>query len=239
MRSPSLRARQGLQGNSVSFLGNTTARKIVMALSGMLMAVFVAAHLLGNTSFFRGPSSLNAYAEMLQGLGPFLWLFRLAMLAAVSLHVLYGVRLTLENRAAKPQAYAISKTLRTTLAARTMIWSGCATGLFLGYHLYHFTFHLVAPDISSAALRDSSGRPDVFSMILLNFKKTGIVALYLVGVSALMLHLLHGIGSMMQTLGLNTERTQPWVIRLGSIAAVLIGIGLISIPIAVLAGIIQ
>lgn len=221
---------------STLLIGNPLAKKIVMAMSGMAMVVFVGVHLLGNTSFFRGASSLNAYAATLQGLGPFLWLVRTALIAAVALHVFYGVKLTLENRAAKPQAYAVRKPLRSTVSSRTMIWSGSVVGFFICYHLLHFTFHVFTPEISSGSLQDSSGRPDVFRMILLNFQKNGIVGLYLAGISALLLHLTHGIGSMMQTLGLSTEKTQAGIILAGKVLAVLIGLGLISIPLVVLAG---
>ncbi|GAB4487123.1 MAG: succinate dehydrogenase cytochrome b subunit [Thermodesulfovibrionales bacterium] len=224
---------------STQLTGNPLARKIVMAVSGMAMVVFVGVHLLGNTSFFRGASSLNAYAATLQGLGPFLWIVRTALCAAAALHIFYGVELTLENRAAKPQSYAVRKRLRSTVSSRTMIWSGSVIGLFISYHLLHFTFHVFAPAISAGSLQDSSGRPDVFRMVYLNFQNNGIVALYLVGISALLLHLTHGIESMMQTLGLSTEKTQPWIIRAGRILAVVIGLGLISIPIAVLSGAIR
>src|SRR5512145_1386854 len=98
------------------FTTTSVGRKVLMAVSGFFMLLFVIAHLLGNSTIFAGPDGINAYAAKLHGLGPFVWAFRLFMIAMLLLHVLFGVLLTLENRAANPTKYAVRKAVKISLA---------------------------------------------------------------------------------------------------------------------------
>lgn len=89
------------------FIHSMVGRKIVMSLTGLVMVLFVIIHLLGNTSVFNGPDGINAYAVFLHSLGPFIWAVRIFMALTVCLHVFYGIQLTLENRAARQDKYAV------------------------------------------------------------------------------------------------------------------------------------
>lgn len=221
------------------FLKSTVGRKILMAVTGLAMVFFVIAHLLGNSSVFIGPDGINAYAAKLQGLGPFVWVFRLVMLILFSVHVFFGIQLTLENRAAKPQAYAVKKNLRTTFDAKNMIWTGTLIAAFLIYHLLHYTIQVINPEISSGMNKDLAGRPDVFRMVVLNFQNIFISALYVFAMIVLTLHLTHGLQSFLQTLGLNNESTLPVIIKIGKVIAVFLFLGYISIPVIIFTGIMK
>ncbi|MBI5741227.1 MAG: succinate dehydrogenase cytochrome b subunit [Nitrospirae bacterium] len=223
----------------MQFLKSSIGRKIVMALSGLIMVLFVIAHMLGNASVFAGPDGINAYAAKLQGFGPFIWVFRLIMLSVLSLHVYFGILLTLENRAARPAAYTVKKDLRSTFASRTMIWTGLVIAVYLVYHLLHFTFHVINPGISSAVNVDASGRPDVFRMVVLGLQDLFTSFIYIAAVIASALHLTHGIQSAFQTLGGNNDRTFPVITKAGTIAAGILLLGYISIPLAVIAGVLK
>ena len=223
----------------MQLLQSIAGRKIVMSLTGLSLIGFVTLHLLGNSSVYYGPGGMNAYAGTLYGLGPFIWLIRLLMLVFVSLHVFYGIVITLENRKAKPDAYAVTKRLRSTFSGRNMIWTGLLTGSFLVYHLLHFTFHVTNPEISASRHLDVMGRPDVFMMVVFGFRNLAVAILYILALSSLALHLTHGIQSMFQTIGLNTEKTEPLIIRAGIITAIIIFLGYISIPVAVITGIVR
>src|SRR5208283_3991096 len=213
-------------------LKNITGRKLIMALSGFTMIAFVVVHLLGNTSMYFGPDATNAYAKTVHRFGSVLWVFRLFMLAMLTLHVFFGIRLTLENRAAKPQGYAVKKNLQSTFASRNMIWTGLLIAVFIVYHLLHFTFQVTNPQFAAVAHFDAMGRPDVFTMVVLSFRKFFISAIYIFAMGALGLHLSHSIQSAFQTVGLNSEKTFPIIINAGTIAALLVSFGFASIPVA-------
>jgi succinate dehydrogenase / fumarate reductase, cytochrome b subunit len=211
-----------------TLLRNPIVRKLLMAFSGLLLAGFIVAHLLGNLTVFLGPDGINAYAHHLQQLGPLLWVFRGGLLAAAGMHVGFGILLTLENRRARPKAYYRSKPQRSTLAGRTMIYSGLGLATFAGFHLLHFTLRLLGPAITPWL--DALQRPDVFRMLVIHFRLAGFVLVYILGMGALFLHLSHGLGSLLQTFGLSNDRTLPWFGLLSSLIAALLAVGFAAIP---------
>lgn len=223
----------------MQLLRSTVGRKIVMAVSGFMLVLFIVAHLLGNTSVFAGPDGINAYAARLHDLWPLVWGYRLVMVFFFCLHVFFGVQLTLENYRAKPESYAVRKSLSATFAGKSMIWTGLVIGAFLVYHLLHFTFQVTNPEISASRNIDAAGRPDVFHMIVFSFGKSLISFAYIGALISLGLHLIHGIQSSFQTLGLNSERTFPVITKSGTIAALVIFLGYVAIPLIILAGILK
>jgi succinate dehydrogenase / fumarate reductase cytochrome b subunit len=212
---------------------DSIGRKAVMAITGMLMVLFVVMHLLGNLSIFAGPNGINAYAEKLHSLGPVVWIFRIVMVAAVVLHVVLSIQITLENSAAKPQKYAVARSLRATFAGRNMIWTGVLVGAFIGYHLLHFTFR-VTPGLALGA--DASSRFDVFTMVVSALASAPIALVYVVSMVALFLHLSHGIQSTFQTLGLSNGKLLPAYGRFGKVASGLFLIGYGAIPVLIVIG---
>ena len=98
----------------MSLLTSSVGRKVLMAVSGFFLLSFVIAHLVGNSTIFVGSGWINAYAEHLKELGPFVWVFRSFMLLMVGIHIGFGVILTLENWGANPGKYAVSKRLKIT-----------------------------------------------------------------------------------------------------------------------------
>jgi len=220
-------------------LQNRVGRKVGMSVTGFGMIIFVVIHLLGNASIlFSGPDGINSYAKLLHSLGAFLWAVRLAMLILLCLHVFFGILLTLENRAAKPERYAVRNDLSATFAGRNMIWTGLLVAFYLVYHLLHFTLPVIHPELSAYRNADAAGRPDIFKMVILNFRSISVAGLYVLAMAALGLHLSHGLQSMVQTLGLNNERTLPIIIKVGTIAAAVLFLGYISIPVSVFAGLV-
>ncbi len=210
-----------------------------MAVSGLVMLLFVIAHLLGNTTIFAGSDSLNSYAEKLHDLALLIWTYRPIMIAAVFLHVFFGIQLTAENYKAKPDSYAIRKSLNSTFAGRSMIWTGVLLGVFIIYHLLQFTFQVTDPAISADRNFDVFGRPDVFHMVVRTFRRSAVALVYIGSMIALAFHLSHGIQSFIQTLGLNNEKTLPFFQKYGTLVAVIISAGFISIPVVILAGILK
>ncbi len=184
------------------FLKNTVGRKIVTAVTGQLMAVFVIFHLLGN--YF------NPYSLKLPDIRDLIWLIRFVLFVSFLLHTFFGIQSTLENSKAKPGSYAVKKNLSTTFAAKTMIWSGILSGVFIIFHLLNFTFSVI----------DES------------FQDNYAVALgYAIGLSAICLHLYHGIASFFQTMGWSGEKNLSVITRVGKGMALLLFGGFICIVI--------
>ncbi len=211
---------------------DSIGRKVLMAITGLLMVLFVVGHLLGNLSIFAGPNGINAYAQHLHELAPLVWGTRIVMGAAVLIHLILSIQVTMENSQAKPEKYAHPSYLRATVASRTMIWTGVIMAAFIGYHLVQFTFR---PGFTIGT--DLLNRPDVFAMVVDGLGRTLIALVYVVAMVSLALHLSHGIQSAFQTLGLANAR---WLPRFGGAAKVAAGIFLVgfgAIPVAILVGI--
>jgi len=217
----------------MKLFSDSIGRKAVMAVTGLLMVLFVVGHLLGNLSIFAGPDGINAYAEKLHALPPLVWGTRIVMGISVILHVVLSIQITMENSAAKPEKYAVARSLRATFASKNMIWTGVLIGLFVGYHLLQFTFR-VTPDIVLG--EDALNRFDVFTMVVTSLQTTFIALIYIVAMVSLFLHLTHGIQSTFQTLGLSNSVLLP---RYGVAGKLLSGIFLVgygAIPVLILVG---
>jgi succinate dehydrogenase / fumarate reductase cytochrome b subunit len=205
-----------------------------MAITGLLMVLFVVGHLLGNLSIFAGPDGINAYADKLHALGPVVWTTRIVMGIAVILHTVLAIQITMENSAAKPDKYAVSRSLRATFASKTMIWTGVILGAFVVYHLLHFTFR-VTPNL--VLQEDAANRFDVFAMVTNSFRSASIVLLYVIAMISLFLHLTHGIQSTFQTLGLSNGKLLPQYGLAGKVLSGIFLIGYGAIPVLILVGI--
>jgi succinate dehydrogenase / fumarate reductase cytochrome b subunit len=221
------------------FIDSSIGRKLVMSVSGFSMLGFVVVHLLGNSTIYAGPNGINAYAKALHTFPLLIWLFRLFLFAMLYMHVFYGLQLTIENRASRPQAYSVKKSLDSTFAGRNMLWTGLLIAAFIFYHLLQFTFQVTAPETSAARNLDAMGRPDVFTMVILNFRRLPISLTYVFAMGALALHLSHSIQSGFQTLGLNSDRTFPVIIKGGTLVAILIFLGYIAFPITIFARLVR
>ena len=215
---------------------DSIGRKAVMAVTGLLMVLFVVGHMLGNLTIFAGQDGINSYAQHLRDLAPLVWGTRLVMAAAVVLHLVLAIQITVENSAAKPEKYAVTNLLRATFAGKTMIWTGVIIAVFVGYHLLQFTFR-VTPDVVVGF--DRSDRFDVFTMVVTSFERWAIALVYVAAMISLFLHLSHGIQSAFQTLGLSNAMLLP---RYGVAGKVLSGIflvGFASIPLVIVFGILK
>lgn len=217
-------------------LSSSVGLKFVAAVTGLCLLLFVLGHLLGNLQVFLGPEALNAYAAKLQGLGPFLWVIRGGLLLVFALHVYAVLRLQIRNWRARPIGYRGLEPLESTLASRTMIWSGLTLFAFLAYHLLHFTFHATNP--AHAGALDAQGRTDVYRMVVLGFQQAPIAVSYAVAMGLLGLHLWHGVQSLFQSLGWRHPKYAAFVGGLGVVLSLLLVLGNVAMPLSVLFGLV-
>jgi succinate dehydrogenase / fumarate reductase cytochrome b subunit len=217
----------------LTFYGTSVGKKVLMAVTGFLVFGYVVVHMLGNLQIFLGPAKINAYAAFLKSNPTFLWAFRGTLLVAAVLHVIAATQLTLQSWSARPQGYAVQKYRETTYAARTMRWGGPIIALFVVYHVLHLTtgrLHPTAPHFEAH---------DVYNNVVLGFQVPWVSAVYLVAVSLVALHLYHGVWSMLQTVGAAHPRYNRWRKVAAVIFAELVWAGMVSVPFAVLLGMIK
>jgi len=215
-----------------AFLASTVGRKVVMAATGVVLSGFVVAHMIGNLQIYLGPESLDAYGRFLRTFlhGGGIWLARAVLLAAVALHIWAAWALTRTSWAARPVAYRRVRRRESTYASRTMRWSGPLLALFVVYHLMHLT-------VGSAHPHFEEGR--VYANVVSGFRVWPVSAFYIVAMLALGLHMYHGVWSMTQTLGLAHPRYDGLRRGFAAVSTGVVVAGNVSIPLAVLAGIVR
>jgi succinate dehydrogenase / fumarate reductase cytochrome b subunit len=214
------------------FWASTVGKKIVMAVTGIILFAFVIGHLLGNLQVFEGPAKLNAYGAFLHTIGEFLWPVRIILLIAVTLHIVATVQLALRKKRARPIEYSVKKAIASSYASRTMYWSGPIVLAFIIFHLLHLTAGYIHP---GAAYIEG----DVYHNVVSGFQVWWVSLSYIVAISLLGLHLRHGLWSMFQTLGIHQPQYTLRFKNAAMVIALLITLGYISIPISVLLGLVK
>ena len=216
---------------------STVGKKIVMASTGVILILFVVGHMVGNLKVYMGREAFNHYAEGLRVFGaPFfaemqlLWIIRVALLAAVLVHILAALQLWLRSRAARPVGYTryAANDLVFSYASRAMLWGGIALALFIVYHLMHFTIGNAHP---------SFDRSDPYGNFIRGFQNVPASLVYIAAMIPLGLHLYHGFWSMLQTLGANNEKYNHLRRPLALGLALIVVLANISFPVAVLTGV--
>ncbi len=202
------------------FCGSSVGKKVIMAVTGMSLAGFVLVHVLGNTAIYFGAESFNSYAAHLHELDPLLKVFEVVLLLLFVVHVSFGVSLFIRNRFARPQRYAVSQSSGgRTLGSVTMFYTGLIILAFIAYHLWSVSF---------------SSRPfmtSIADLIRAHLQSPYVAGLYMVSVSAMALHLSHGLWSLWQSLG-GSHPAYDTLLRRGALAlAVLVGCVFVSFPI--------
>ena len=217
---------------SLRFWQTTVGKKAVMAVTGVILLGFVVGHLLGNLQIYQPPEKINRYSEFLKAHPGPLWGARITLLFSVFLHIWSSFQLWLLQKEARPISYVKKANIASTYASRTMMWSGPIILAFVVFHLLHFTFGTVHP-----------GGPfdphNVYNNVVYGFQVWPVSAFYIVAMIMLCYHLYHGLWSMFQSLGFSHPIYTPLLKLAARAIAILIAIGNISIPIAVLAGFVR
>jgi succinate dehydrogenase / fumarate reductase cytochrome b subunit len=216
--------------DSGGFFSSTLGKKWLMAVTGIILFGFVVGHMLGNLQIYLGQEQLDHYAELLQANKPFLWAVRSVLLFSVGVHIWAAVVIWLRNRSARPVKYKMFQPPGLDYAARTMVWSGPIIALFIVYHVLDFTVGTTNPDFIKG---------EVYHNVIASFSNPVIASIYIAANLLLAFHLYHGLWSLFQTFGWDHPRF-GWIRRAVAIFfSVLIGAGNISIPLAVLTGIVH
>lgn len=251
----------------LNYLKSTILSKVVMAVTGVILLLFIAGHLVGNLQIFIGKDTFNHYAHVLQSLGELLWVIRSVLFISLILHIITSLYLNAVNNAAKPVKYQVKRYMKAKLNSRTMIWTGIMIAAFVTYHLLHLTAGVTNPDhydnhefYAGNAYTVQGGlnaeqlnslpehcvekepvvmqRHDVYKMVVLGFRNPVITLAYVIGVVLLGFHLSHAIQSCFQTLGVTGPKFTPALVKASIAISTIITLLYISIPISILLGLV-
>ena len=223
-------AAAGSSNRALQFFEATIVKKAVVAVTGFILFGFVAGHLAGNLQVFLGPEHINSYAAFLKSNAEILWGVRITLLASVLAHIFFTIQLWQLKNAARPVSYAKKNNSHSSIASRTMYYSGPVILAFVIYHLLHFTVGAVHPRFSET---------DVYSNLVYGFLQWPVALSYIVAVGLLCLHLSHGISSIFQTMGFNHPKHTPRIKAAANAIAGIFFLGYASIPLGVLTGVIR
>ena len=217
---------------------SSIGKKVIMAVTGLFLIGFIVFHLYGNLKVFEGPDTFNAYAEGLRTVGKpifghqhLLLLARVGLIASFALHIWSAVELSRQRQAGRPSNYVKHTKLESNYANLTIRWGGVVIFLFILYHLMHFTF-------GTPGIHPNFDPEDVYHNVIIGFQSRLATIVYIAAIIALGMHLYHGTWSMFQTLGFNNRVYDKPLRMLGAGLGAVVAIGYLSIPLAILFGIV-
>ncbi len=213
---------------------STIGKKAVMAVTGVIMLLFLIVHMLGNLKIFFGASDFNAYAAWLRTIGEpvlhrswYLWVQRVGLVVCVVLHAVCAYQLSRRDLRARDQRYAHSGPAGSSFATRTMRWGGVIILLFLVWHILDLTTGTLNP-------LGEAGHP--YQNIVADFQNWWANVIYIVAMAALGLHIRHGVWSAAQTLGANGPRSGPIFRTVSWVLGLVLFAGFVTVPVAVMTG---
>ena len=211
----------------LKFINSSIGKKILMAVTGCFLIIFLVVHLIGNLTLFFGPGAFNGYVLVLDSVKPIIRIIEVVLLLAFILHIYNGVMLWIENKQARNIKYKVNgSTENSTLFSRTMLLSGSIVLIFLVTHLSTFFWRFNFHDPLGLA-----NNHQYFGIIVYFFKMWWYVLLYIIAMFLLGFHLNHGFQSAFQTFGWNNKKYFPLVKHLGTLYAIIMAVAFASMPI--------
>ncbi len=216
---------------------NSVFKKVVMAVSGIIMLLFLIAHMIGNLHVFQGAESFNDYSQWLRRFGEpalpprtILTAIEIGLLVSVLAHMWAAVSLWRQAKRARPQAYVTKKSVAQSYASRTMRWGGVIILLFIIWHILDLTVGAVNPDGTDSTPYDR---------LVASFSNPFITAFYVLALILLGMHLRHGIWSVTQTLGQSNRRRERTANAFALVFSTVLIAGFLIVPFSVLTGLVD
>ena len=227
-----------MTAKALTLTDTTIGKKMVMAVSGLVLFGFVIGHMLGNLQIFLGPKAFNEYSHFLRETPTLLWGTRLLLLVAVLAHLVSAAQLSFLNRGARPIRYRKKRSRVTSYAARTMLWGGVLVLLYIVYHIAHLTLGFTKGLGYEHMPLDPNGIPDVYHNVVSSFRVPWCAGVYAAANIVLGVHLYHGSWSFLQSLGLSHRRYDETVRSAASAIALATTAGFLAVPIGVYFGLV-
>jgi succinate dehydrogenase / fumarate reductase cytochrome b subunit len=210
-------------------LSSSIGSKLLIALTGWALAVFLIAHLAGNLLFIAGPDAFNEYSHKLIS-NPLVYVAEFGLVVIFLIHAFQAVSMFVGSTAARPDRYVVRTWAKTknprsrkSLASTTMIVTGTILLLFVVTHLITFKF--------GTYYETADGMRDLYRLQLEVFSNPSYVAFYLLAMGVVFFHLWHGIASAAQSFGIDSPQWTPRILAIGRGLAVVLGLGFAVLPI--------
>lgn len=219
-------------------MNSSVGKKVLMALSGIALMLFLIVHLGGNLTLFAGREGalFNSYAHHLESLGPLLYVAEAGLLAIFLLHVFTAFGVTLDKKRARPDGYAVTASKggnsKLTAASKSMIYTGIILLLFIPLHIWMFKFN-AGRGFTFVDLHGKEAK-DLYLVVLYAFKDPAKAWAYAIVMFLLGFHLRHGFWSSLQSLGAMSPKLSPVVYTVGLVFAVLMAAGFLALPLYLL-----
>jgi len=220
----------------LAFYKSLIGKKVIVAVTGAVMAGFLVGHMAGNLKVFLpdpepGVPDIDAYAEFLRSVGEpavphggVLWGVRIVLLAAVLLHVVCVIQLTQRNRMARPVGYRVVHHKRVSRSARWMMRTGLLVLAFIGFHILHFSTGTIDPE----TFRHGA----VYANLQAAFTQWPMATLYVAVMAMVTVHVFHGIWSVFQSLGLDNPDRNRLLRTIAAVIAIALFIGFSTVPVS-------
>jgi succinate dehydrogenase / fumarate reductase cytochrome b subunit len=212
------------------FYESTIGKKAIMAVTGLILFGYLIVHMLGNLQVFIGREVMDHYAETLHGNPALLWTARTILLISVALHIWASIQLSKIKKDARPLSYVKRANVGSSWASRSMMLTGPIIAAFVVFHLLHLTTGTIHPHFVELHAYENL----VTGFLVVPFALVYIGAMILIG-----FHLSHGIWSMFQSMGMSHPRYTPLIKKFASVFSWILVAGFISIPVAVLTGVVK
>jgi succinate dehydrogenase cytochrome b subunit len=212
------------------FYESTIGKKAIMAVTGLILFGFLIVHMLGNLQVFIGREVMDHYAEALHGNPALLWTVRTILLISVALHIWVSIQLSRIKKDARPVSYVKRANVGSSWASRSMMLTGPIIAAFVVFHLLHLTTGTIHPQFVELHAYENL----VTGFLVVPFALVYIAVMILTG-----FHLSHGIWSMFQSMGISHPRYTPLIKKFASVFSWILVAGFISVPLAVLTGVVK
>jgi succinate dehydrogenase / fumarate reductase cytochrome b subunit len=216
---------------------NSVAKKAVMAVSGIIMILYLIAHMIGNLHAYQGAKAYNDYATWLRTFGEpalphrtILTVIEIVLVVSVLAHMWAAFTLWRQARLARPERYEVKKSIAQSYASRTMRWGGVIVLAFIIYHILDLTWGGTNPAGSGT---------EPYERLIADFTNPWITAWYVIALLLLGFHLRHGIWSATQTLGQSNKRRERTVNAFAIAFSVVLIAGFLVVPLSIAFGFID
>ncbi len=207
---------------------SSICKKQIVAITGLLLVLFLIMHLAGNLLIYKGPEAINGYSQTLHSLGGLLWVARIGLLAVFLTHIIFTILVVIENRKARPTPYEGGASYKQrSLATRLMPYTGTILLAYIISHLLDFT--IVSKGGSATFINGQNF--GLYGRIVNEFGELDAVLWYVIAMGAIGFHLAHGIQSVMQSFGWNHPVYTPLVKKMSVLVGTGIAVAFASIPI--------
>lgn len=209
------------------YFASSIGKKQVVAVSGLMLILFLIAHLAGNLFIYGGPGAFNQYAATLESLGPVLVLIETLLTLVFVTHIVFTAMVVIENKRARPIQYAGGLASKErSLATRLMPYTGTVLLVYIITHLCDFVF----ADATSSASTFGGQQLGLYGLVVHTFMNPLKVVWYLVAMMAVGFHLVHAVQSVLQTFGINHPYYTPIIRKVSLVFGILIALGFSIIP---------